>query len=91
MPSMAARPRHRGGLRDLTALIRPGQWPKNLVVLVPVLEVVSPAPDTLIRAALAAVLFTIASSLVYVGNDIVDADRDRAHPPNGGGRSRREA
>ena len=73
-------PRPAGGLRDLAALVRPGQWPKNLVVLVPLLEALQPTVGALTRAALAVALFTIASAMVYVGNDLADAERDRAHP-----------
>jgi decaprenyl-phosphate phosphoribosyltransferase len=60
---------------------RPRQWPKNLLVLAAPL-----AGDSLGRddgpayALVAAVAFTAASVAVYLINDVLDADRDRAHP-----------
>ena len=60
---------------------RPRQWPKNLLVLAAPL-----AGDSLGRddgpayALVAAAAFTAASVAVYLINDVLDADRDRAHP-----------
>jgi decaprenyl-phosphate phosphoribosyltransferase len=60
---------------------RPRQWPKNLLVFAAPL-----AGHTLGRAGgfwyalTAAVAFVLASSAVYLVNDVVDADRDRNHP-----------
>jgi 4-hydroxybenzoate polyprenyltransferase len=64
-------------------LSRPGQWPKNLlVVCVPVLDLRIWGLATLGRLAWAVVTFTLASILVYVLNDVIDRDRDRDHPTN---------
>ncbi|WP_328319568.1 UbiA prenyltransferase family protein [Streptomyces sp. NBC_00388] len=70
-----------GRTRDLFVLIRPGQWSKNLAV-VPLALADSPAWNVRLlgQAALAVVAFTLASSLVYLLNDIFDRDRDRLHP-----------
>jgi decaprenyl-phosphate phosphoribosyltransferase len=60
---------------------RPRQWPKNLLVFAAPL-----AGDTVGRregfwyALIAVVAFVAASSAVYLVNDVVDAERDRAHP-----------
>jgi decaprenyl-phosphate phosphoribosyltransferase len=60
---------------------RPRQWPKNLLVFAAPL-----AGDSLGRddgpayALVAAIAFTAASVAVYLINDVLDADRDRAHP-----------
>ena len=60
---------------------RPRQWPKNLLVFAAPL-----AGDSLGRddgpayALVAAAAFTAASVAVYLINDVLDADRDRAHP-----------
>ncbi len=62
-------------------LLRPRQWVKNLLVfaaLVFAKELFVPA--SLATACLAFVAFCIASSSVYVVNDLVDAERDRLHP-----------
>ncbi len=71
-------------LRWLKAVVqtgRPRQWPKNLLVFAAPL-----AGDTFGRsygfwyAMLATVAFVLASSAVYMVNDVVDAERDRNHP-----------
>jgi decaprenyl-phosphate phosphoribosyltransferase len=67
--------------RDLVSLVRPGQWAKNLLaVSVPLfdLDVWSLAGVWRVLWAIAA--FTVASTIVYVVNDIVDRERDRGHP-----------
>lgn len=70
----------RGAAAGLLALTRPGQWPKNfLVVPLPLLG----APwnwGTAGQVAAATAAFVLASSLVYVVNDIADVERDRRHP-----------
>ena len=67
--------------RDLLSLVRPGQLPKNLLVVPLALLDAEAAPaGLLVRVAWAIVLFTLASSLVYVWNDLADRDRDRRHP-----------
>ncbi|MCE7079790.1 UbiA prenyltransferase family protein [Streptomyces sp. ST2-7A] len=73
--------RRRSLPRDLLALVRPGQLPKNLLVVPLALLDAEAAPEGLpVRIAWAILLFTLASSLVYVWNDLRDRDRDRMHP-----------
>jgi 4-hydroxybenzoate polyprenyltransferase len=61
--------------------VRPHQWVKNLLVLIPlftaqrVTEVAS-----VLEALLALVLFSLAASSVYVLNDLSDVGSDRLHP-----------
>jgi decaprenyl-phosphate phosphoribosyltransferase len=83
-PRSGGPPRLSGPLRWLKAAAastRPRQWPKNLLVFAAPL-----AGDTFGRSdgfwyALAALgAFIAGSSAVYLVNDIVDAERDRAHP-----------
>lgn len=68
-------------LKAAAASTRPRQWPKNLLVFAAPL-----AGDTFGRshgfwyALVAAVAFIAGSSAVYLVNDVVDAERDRAHP-----------
>jgi len=73
---------------------RPRQWVKNAAVAAPFVFALgdasqqaalgdgSPgiAPSTLLRLAAAIALFCAASSGIYVINDILDVEQDRAHP-----------
>ncbi|GGZ79321.1 decaprenyl-phosphate phosphoribosyltransferase [Streptomyces echinoruber] len=71
------------GLRtgDLLRLVRPRQWPKNLVaVTLPLIGGEHWSRHTLPRMAWAVALFTLAASVVYVINDLADRERDRLHP-----------
>lgn len=66
--------------RGLIALLRPGQWAKNILV-VPLALLGAPwHPAAAGRVGLATAAFILASSLVYVLNDIADRQRDRLHP-----------
>jgi len=65
----------------LVRLARPEQWPKNvLVVCVPLLDPLSWNGRALANLGGAIAAFTLASTLVYVLNDLVDRRRD-AHNP----------
>ena len=68
---------------------RPRQWVKNLLVFLPLfftlneawsLEDPQAALDMLMSAAFALLLFCALSGGIYLFNDAVDAERDRAHP-----------
>ena len=68
-------------LRALFVSLRPAQWSKNLFVVAPLVfarELFD--PELLMRAALAFVLFSAASSSVYLVNDLRDRAKDRLHP-----------
>ena len=68
-------------LRALVAEIRPHQWAKNALVVLPVLLApTTPALATLGRAGLAALTFSFCASAGYVFNDLLDLDADRIHP-----------
>jgi 4-hydroxybenzoate polyprenyltransferase len=61
--------------------MRPKQWTKNLLLFAALLfaeRLFDPAAFT--AACLGFVAFCLASSSVYVVNDLVDAERDREHP-----------
>ena len=76
----AAAPK-RAVLRYLLAAMRPHQWVKNVFVLSPLLFSKSIGdPDALRQGFLAFVAFCLASSAVYILNDIQDAQVDRLHP-----------
>lgn len=71
--------------RDLLRAARPAQWTKNAVVFAPFIFALGDAQQQVSlsdwgRAAAAAVLFCLASSAVYLVNDVHDRDADRRHP-----------
>ena len=69
---------------DFVRLARPTQWAKSVFVLVgPFYGLADQGLDLapgLWRALVAAVAFSLVSSASYIGNDILDAEADRAHP-----------
>ena len=70
-----------GRLQAYLILLRPQQWTKNLLVLAALLFAGQIAfPHQVFRAGLTFLAFCMASSSVYVINDIMDRDSDRAHP-----------
>jgi 4-hydroxybenzoate polyprenyltransferase len=61
--------------------MRPKQWLKNVFVFAALIfdrQLISPA--SLLITLLAALLFCLASSLVYIINDLADIESDRQHP-----------
>jgi 4-hydroxybenzoate polyprenyltransferase len=77
-PRLTSRPNR---VRLLLKCARPHQWLKNLFVLAPLVfgQKMRDA-ESIVHAVLAVVAFCLASSAVYVFNDIVDASADRRHP-----------
>ena len=74
-------PSRRGPLRALLATLRPKHWVKNLFVLGPLLfsrHLGDLATD--LRSLGAFVIFCLASSAVYILNDVTDLEADRQHP-----------
>jgi 4-hydroxybenzoate polyprenyltransferase len=67
-------------LGGTVSALRPHQWVKNLLVFVPALAAHRISVGTLVPAAVAFVAFCLAASSVYIANDIVDLEADRAHP-----------
>lgn len=68
-------------IRALVRTMRPHQWVKNLFVLAPLVfakELLH--QDHALRSVVAFGLFCLASSTVYILNDLADVDADRAHP-----------
>jgi decaprenyl-phosphate phosphoribosyltransferase len=62
-------------------LIRPKQWIKNLFVFAPLIfakELFDPDPVILTLRTFAA--FCLTASMVYIINDMIDIEADRAHP-----------
>lgn len=68
-------------MRALVAAFRPRQWVKNLFVAAPLVfakRLADPRPS--LRALAAVAIFCAVSSAVYLWNDLVDVEKDRAHP-----------
>jgi 4-hydroxybenzoate polyprenyltransferase len=60
---------------------RPHQWIKNLFVAAPLVFARRiDDPRAAVRAVIALACFCLLSSAVYLINDLVDVERDRAHP-----------
>ena len=61
--------------------MRPHQWVKNLFVVAPLVFAKGlDDVDLVVRSAYAFVLFSLAASSVYILNDLIDVEADRAHP-----------
>lgn len=68
-------------VRALIRLARPKQWLKNAYLFAAlVFAGEAHNPGLLLQACLGFVYFCLASSSVYVLNDLVDAERDKLHP-----------
>ncbi|HEV2927297.1 MAG TPA: decaprenyl-phosphate phosphoribosyltransferase [Propionibacteriaceae bacterium] len=65
----------------LVKTCRPHQWIKNLFVAAPlVFSRRIDDPEAALRAMIAVACFCLLSSAVYLLNDVLDIERDRAHP-----------
>ncbi|MEQ9398234.1 MAG: UbiA family prenyltransferase [Longimicrobiales bacterium] len=65
----------------LLRALRPHQWAKNLLILLPALAAHRVPGAGLLGALVAAVAsFSLLASAVYLVNDVVDVESDRAHP-----------
>lgn len=68
-------------LKALLILMRPTQWIKNGFVVMPlVFSAKLMILDDVAKAAGMVVSFCLASSATYILNDLVDIERDKAHP-----------
>jgi 4-hydroxybenzoate polyprenyltransferase len=68
-------------VRAFIRALRPHQWAKNVLILVPLLAAHQVAvPGSLLKGLLALAAFCLCASSVYVINDLLDLAADRAHP-----------
>lgn len=68
-------------LSALLQALRPHQWVKNLLVFAPLAFAhKAGVPHAVTHAALGFLAFCLASSSVYLWNDLVDREADRLHP-----------
>jgi decaprenyl-phosphate phosphoribosyltransferase len=81
-PSAGAAPS--GLVRGLIRTARPRQWVKNVLVLAAPFAAYAADPvfrvDVVVDAGIAFVAFCLVASAVYLVNDAIDAEADRAHP-----------
>jgi 4-hydroxybenzoate polyprenyltransferase len=67
--------------RAVFRALRPHQWAKNSLVLVPILAAhMFKVPSAIVAALVACVAFSLCASSVYVVNDLLDLGSDRRHP-----------
>jgi 4-hydroxybenzoate polyprenyltransferase/phosphoserine phosphatase len=68
-------------LRAAIRALRPHQWAKNALILVPLLAAHRLSdPGAVLEGLLAFVAFSLCASSVYLLNDLLDLEADRAHP-----------
>lgn len=68
-------------MKNLIRLIRPKQWIKNLIVLLPVFFGGALLhPSAIYAGLLTALSFSFAASSIYCLNDIIDIEDDKHHP-----------
>ncbi|MEO5668344.1 MAG: UbiA family prenyltransferase [Bdellovibrionota bacterium] len=60
--------------------LRPHQWTKNILVMVPLLAAHRLETETLAKGLLAFFAFSMLASCVYILNDWLDIESDRKHP-----------
>lgn len=73
--------RSTGAVAGLVRTMRPRQWVKNvLVTAAPLAAGTLLQPGVLLDTAIAFVAFCLAASAVYLLNDALDVEADRAHP-----------
>ena len=79
--NIANKPLKPTGGHPIVRLIRPKQWIKNLIVLLPIFfggALLS--PHALFCGLVTALSFSFAASSIYCLNDIIDVEDDRRHP-----------
>jgi 4-hydroxybenzoate polyprenyltransferase len=74
-------PREGQSWRDLLRLVRPKQWAKNILIWAPVfLGHKATSPEVWAPALIAFAAFSLCASALYIWNDLLDIQVDRAHP-----------
>src|SRR3989338_7965831 len=70
----------RSALKAMWAAIRPHQWVKNLLLLIPMLADHQLNWIVGVKAGRAFVVFCLIASAIYLINDMLDLEADRRHP-----------
>jgi decaprenyl-phosphate phosphoribosyltransferase len=77
----ALSPSAKGWPLALLRACRPRQWAKNVLVFAaPAAAEVLDERDAFVKSVIAFIAFCMASSAVYLTNDLADVDADRSHP-----------
>jgi 4-hydroxybenzoate polyprenyltransferase len=80
-PVLRVFPSSANSLRAAIRALRPHQWAKNALIFVPLLAAhAAGSSQSLIDVGLATIAFCLCASSVYVLNDLLDLEADRAHP-----------
>jgi len=66
--------------RDLIKALRPHQWVKNVLLILPMIAAHDFTLATLSLVLLGMVAFSAAASAIYIVNDLLDLEADRLHP-----------
>ena len=62
-------------------LTRPFQWVKNVIIFIPLIFAKKLfVLDAFVLSSIAFVSFILASSIIYIFNDICDLEKDKKHP-----------
>lgn len=67
-------------VRDLLRALRPHQWVKNILLVLPMIAAHDFGLGTLFLVLLGMVAFSAAASAIYIVNDLLDLEADRLHP-----------
>jgi len=67
-------------LKALWKAIRPHQWVKNILLILPMIAAHRFDLETLIPILFGIVAFSAAASSIYIVNDLLDLEADRLHP-----------
>lgn len=67
--------------KNLLLLMRPSQWVKNIIIFIPALFAKKLFEfDSFVLSTVAFICFILASSIIYIFNDICDLEQDKKHP-----------
>lgn len=66
--------------RDMMRALRPHQWVKNVLLLVPMLAAHDFTLASLVTVLVGIVAFSFGASCIYIVNDLLDLEADRLHP-----------
>ncbi len=66
--------------KEIIRALRPHQWVKNILLVLPVIAAHSFDLGTLGLVVLGMIAFSFAASSIYVVNDLLDLEADRLHP-----------
>ena len=67
--------------KNLLLLMRPSQWVKNIIIFIPALFAKKLFEfDSFVLSTVVFICFILASSIIYIFNDICDLEQDKKHP-----------